>query len=167
MSNPNDKVIIRLNADAMNQLFPEGTQARIDLQSAVLNEVSTRFVKGQMTEEIEQHLSLLVAHTAKAVDTEALVKRAFAKKPGWNSQLEVATGSGLALAIGSMVASEFENKLNKMADEAVEKYLPQAMQGIESKVQRVIDSKINEATRELIQKKVNDAVAAAAAVLKG
>jgi phage baseplate assembly protein W len=54
-----------------------------------------------------------------------------------------------------------------MADEAVEKYLPQAMQGIESKVQRVIDSKINEATRELIQKKVNDAVAAAAAVLKG
>lgn len=156
-----NKVILRLNPEAMDALFPQGTQARVDLQASVLTEASKRFVKGQLTDDIKRHLDTLVTGIANKVDFEAIVAGMFSKKPGWNQVLEVKPNTGMQKAIADQVALQFQGSISEMIEREVEARLPKAIEGIEGRIQRIVDEKVAIITHESMRKKVNEAFAAA------
>lgn len=55
---------LKLDTQALNNLFPEGTQARMDLQAAVIKNVVDSVIGKRVTEEIEnmviKHVNLMM-----------------------------------------------------------------------------------------------------------
>ncbi|HBO9199663.1 hypothetical protein [Pseudomonas aeruginosa] len=161
MHNTGERIILRLNASAMNALFPEGTQARVDLQNAVLTEAATKHVKGQLDAETRKYLEALVTTIANKVDAGKMIGEAFARKNHWDSTLSVNPTSPMAAAIAEKVRDEFAKGLEDIIEREVAARLPAAIEGIDARVQQLVDMKVNSITREMMRKKVNEAFAAA------
>lgn len=160
MSHPSDKVMLRLNQPAMNALFPEGSQARIDLQNACLAEASSRYVKRALDDELRTYLDQAVASVVAAVDAPGMIGRAFAKRPHW-SGLEVVPSSEVAKAIAVAVDKRYEELVAQRVNAEVEAALARAVEGLDAKVARLVQIKVDQLTYGLMREKVETAFAAA------
>jgi hypothetical protein len=158
--NIGEQVILRLNTSALNALFPEGTEARVQLQSAVLAEAAGKFVKGQLTEQVTGALKAHVDEATKKIDAEGIMESLFERK-GWQKVLEVREGGGLAVAIKAKVEQVFKDHVETRMVELIEERLTKWQDGMEPSIQKMVDYKVQTITRDTLNAKVNEAFAAA------
>lgn len=84
-------VSLKLDSDAVASLFPEGSQARIDLQSAVITNIASRYLKDATNTQIREAVSQSLGDFKLASD-EAIKKvcNDFAKSSySWNNKLQI------------------------------------------------------------------------------
>lgn len=151
----NNSLIIRLNPDALNSLFPEGSEARVQLQNSVLTQAAGQFVKGQLTPEVQEFLQAAVSKVAAHIDLEQHIAAAFARKNGWSSDLQVKDGSSMATAIAERVRKEFEGKHADRIDALVKDRASLILgtlderieQSINAEVVKIANARINERVR--------------------
>lgn len=84
-------VSLKLDSDAVASLFPEGSQARIDLQSAVITNIASRYLKDASNTQIQEAVAESLTDF-KLVSDEAIknVCNDFAKSSySWNNKLQI------------------------------------------------------------------------------
>ena len=88
---------LKLDTQALNNLFPEGTQARMDLQAAVIKNVVDSVIGKRVTEEIEnmviKHVNLMMPANH---EIEKIVHKEFAdyiqKRYAYSNVFEINSG---------------------------------------------------------------------------
>ena len=147
-----NKVIIRLNIDAMNALFPEGTEARVDLQAAVLREAAGRHVKGQLTDEMRRIIDKRVKEISSEFDVDAEIRKSFTKTGRWADDLTAKPGTPISKAIQSAARMQVEDHIASLISASVKRAVDGLSDKIEDSVSRIADR----LTRDEISKKVRE-----------
>jgi hypothetical protein len=157
----NNSLIIRLNPEALNSLFPEGSEARVQLQNSVLTQAAGQFVKGQLTPEVKEFLTAAVAKVAAHIDLEQHIAAAFARKNGWTSDLQVKDGSNMAQAIAERVKQEFESKHSERVDALVKHRASLILDDLDARIERSINAEVIRVADQRINERVRLALATA------
>lgn len=160
MSNIGEQVILRLNTSALNALFPEGSEARVQLQSAVLAEAAGKYVKGQLTEEITGVLKARVDEVAKAINADGIMASLFERK-GWNNVLEAREGGELVIAIKAKVQQVFKDHVETRMVEMIDARLVEWQELMEPNIRKMVDYKVQAITRDTLKGMVDKAFEAA------
>lgn len=156
-----NKLIIRLNLEALNAMFPEGSQHRVELQNSVLQQAAGQFVKGQLTPEVQKFLETAVSKVAAHIDLEKHISSAFAKKQGWSGSLEVKDGSHMAEAIAVRVRQEFEKKHADRIDELVRHRATLILETLDQRIEQSINAEVIRLADQRINERVRLALATA------
>jgi hypothetical protein len=149
-----NKLIIRLNAQALEALFPEGTEARVQLQNAVLTQAASQYVKGQLSPEVQKYLDAAVSKVAAHIDLEQQIARAFARKQGWNAGLEVRDGSHMAEAIAVRVRDEFSKRHAEHIDKLVKQRAALILETLDQRIEQAINAEVVRVANKRIQERV-------------
>lgn len=160
------KCVLKLNTPVLNALFPEGTEARVQLVNAALTEVTNSYVKTALSQHVQDHLRLLTQDVKKATDVTAIVKKYFDDGNGlWNSVVTPKAGTKLTDAIARAIESAFESRLMALVNERVEARVANYEATLEFKVDNAIKQRVDRLTADAIQKRVDAAVNAARAAM--
>lgn len=159
-SNPHD-LVVRLNLEAMNALFPEGSQARVELQNAVLTQTTGKYVKQMLTSELKAVVDTAVGQTVKDINVPAMIREQFAISPNWIADLVVVPGSRVEDSIRKNVQAQFDNTITEIVQASVAAHLETHLQQVEKRVDEEVAKQITKITQELLTRKVNDAIEAA------
>lgn len=151
-----DKTIIRLSADAVDRLFPEGTDARVQLQQAVLSEVAGRFVKTSLDERLRAELTTLIKQTVAGADLDELVAEHFLRK-GYAGDLVPRPGGRVAQAIGEAVRQKVTDEFHEYVAKCVDANLADAVQRANEFAEHVVRRHINDGTAGFLKEQVNAA----------
>lgn len=155
-----DTTIIKLSADALDRLFPEGTDARLQLQHAVLAEAANRYVKGALTDDIRKYLRDIVATASAELNADKLIAEAFKPFAHWSQTLEVKPDSNIGKTIAESVKEAHRigasNLARDMAREAVEAIVDTAH--LRGEIARHISDQLGSQVRKDIAKRVEAAL---------
>lgn len=124
-------VELKLDTAAVNALFPEGTQARVDLQQAVINNIT----KNLLSKHIDQDIKDKVVEAAKELglqyNFQELVQKelgTYLDRRGWASTYPIQESRKAELAksirqqVSTVASSEFNALSKQITDEAVENF---------------------------------------------
>lgn len=156
-----NKLVIRLNLEALNALFPEGSDIRVELQNSVLTQAASQYVKGQLTEETKKYLDVAISKVAACIDVEQYIASAFARKQGWNGGLELRDGSAIAEAIAVRVRREFEKKHSDRIDEVVRNRASLILDSLDQRIEKSINAEVVRLADNRINERVRLALATA------
>lgn len=151
-----DKTIIRLSADAVDRLFPEGTEARVQLQQAVLSEVAGRFVKTSLDERLRAELTTLIKQTVAGADLDELVAEHFLRK-GYAGDLVPRPGGRVAQAIAEAVRQKVTDEFHEYVAKCVDNQLAEAVEKANEHAEAVVRRHINHRTADFLKHKVDEA----------
>lgn len=158
-----NNLTLRLNFEALDALFPEGSQQRVELQNSVLTQAAKQYVKGMITPEISKFLEVTVAQVAARMDFLPEIANAFAKKQGWNTGLELKDGTDMAKAIADRVFLEFNKKHSELIDRLVSERAEKILSQLDADIDRVVNAEVvrvaNKRIQERVQQALNTAVA--------
>ncbi|MNQ65048.1 hypothetical protein D3C85_794930 [compost metagenome] len=152
--------VIRLDASALNTLFPEGTQARLELQNHVLCTVAKQFVRGALTEDVKSYLTQLSKDAAAELDVPSIVHRHFTsvKDPNsqWSFMLKVdeRMSSALVRAAREAFETEVEDKAEVLLKERVERYVTT----LDTRLGDALTRTLNRAEKEAFETRVAQAM---------
>lgn len=160
---------IKLDTHAVRQLFPEGTEARAQLQQSVINNVVKEMVlkdsNNKIREKIQAEINLLGARipdVAQAVKTQL---NSFFTKKGWegfqstlefDAHVRKEAERQVQIAVGDVI-----QRLVKKATENIERQVTLAVESSAQRAQQVVVDQINHNFKEImnkaIQAKINEA----------
>lgn len=158
------KCVLKLNTPVLNALFPEGTEARVQLINAALTEVTNTYVKTALSQHVMDHLRTLTQEVKQATDITAIVKQYF-DNGAWSSVAKLKAGTKLTDAIARAVESAFEDRLMSLINERVEARVANYESTLEYKVEQAVKQRVERLTTDAIQKRVDAAVNAARAAM--
>lgn len=151
-----DATIIRLSADALDRLFPDGTDARLQLQQAVLGEVAGRYIKAALGEHQKAYIDGLVRRIASAADLDKLVSDSFLKQ-GYAGRLVPNPSGSVAAAIAEAVSSKVTDAIHDYIAKCVDESLAEAVEKAKETAEYIVHKHINNETADMLNKKVQDA----------
>lgn len=159
------KCVLKLNTPVLNALFPEGTEARVQLINAALTEVTNTYVKTALSQHVMDHLRTLTQEVKQATDITAIVKQYFDYSGLWNATTKLKVGTKFTDAIARAVESAFEDRLMSLITERVEARVANYEDTLEYKVDQAVKQRVERLTTDAIQKRVDAAVNAARAAM--
>lgn len=122
-------VEIKLDTNAMNALFPEGTEARVNLQKAVIaNFAKTNLKPSQV---VQKEVMAEIDKEAKKI-TEEVLRELQVKGPirGWTDTW--------------ILKPEFEANIRKVIKEKIDQMIHSAVCAAEENVARIVKSRIDD-----------------------
>lgn len=160
------RVILKLNTSVLNALFPEASEARVQLQQAVLAELTRATIKGAITGDLAEFLKRFTDEVNKGIDKKGIVESFFTSSGSyWNRTIDLkpdtAITKALTQAATSAIEQQFFNALENAAEARVQLYIDQ----LESKVEYAVKQRIDRLTSDAINARVTAAVDAARATL--
>lgn len=151
-----EKTIIRLSADALDRLFPEGTEARVQLQQAVLSEVAGRYIKAQMTGQMKAHIDEMIRRIHGAAELDEMVADSFLRQ-GYAGNLVPRPNGTVAQAIGEAVRQKVTDEFHEYVAKCVDANLADAVQKANEFAEHVVRRHINDGTADFLKEQVNAA----------
>lgn len=148
-------ISLRLDPKALEALFPEGTQARLDLQQSVLNEVSKRVIKGIT----QQQLLTLLTPIVEEVKKEIVGELFFKDNKFFGSSLTLTTQQKDILK--NFFKVQLENHINEFLRDEVQDKLDSI------NIKRIISEAQKELEKEVISKFNNNLCKSLEDKLKG
>ena len=155
------RCVLKLNTPVLNTLFPEGTEARVQLQQAVLEEAAKSFVKTSLSNHVSEFLSSLVTKVKNEADIGGVIARYFQTSGGWNSVASLKPDTQLTKALSAAVEKAFDDKFYELLEQRVEAKVADYVNRLESRVDYAVNQRLDRLTNEAIQKRVEVAVNAA------
>lgn len=159
------RCVLKLNMNVLNALFPEGTEARVELQQAVLAEVSRTFVKNSLSAEVQTYLRTLTQEVNQAINVKSVVAQYFETSAAWNATTKLKPGTDLVKAIANAAETALSDKFYQLLNERVEAQVKEYTDRLESRVEYAVKQRIDQLTVSAIQARVAAAVEAARATL--
>ncbi|UYL85020.1 hypothetical protein pEaSNUABM55_00247 [Erwinia phage pEa_SNUABM_55] len=161
-------VELKMDTAALNALFPEGTEARVALQQAVINNITKNLLSKHLNQDIKDQ----VAEAAKALglqyNFQELVQKelgTYLDRRGWASTYPLQESRKEELAksirqqVSTVASSEFHALSKKITGEAVENF----NNGVERKiayalenVQGLATARLNTGWNEIMDKAIAD-----------
>lgn len=140
-----NKIVLRLNTDVVASLFPEGSQARVDLQQAVIAKVIERVV----TKEI-RHIDW---------NLEAQVKNVIAVKlqeMGVTSKWAGSSSTALSPELTNRLRNRAEEEVNLRINEGIRLAVNQAVASLQPRIDKLLEGELTDAIRDLARKALKD-----------
>jgi hypothetical protein len=159
------KCVLKLNTPVLNALFPEGTEARVELVNAALTEVTNTYVKTALTQHVQDHLRTLTQEVKQATNVKAIVEKYFADSGLWNSVTKLQPGTKLVEALARAAENALSDKFYQMLSDKVEAVAKEYEDKLDARVEYAIKQRIDRLTTDAIQKRVDAAVNAARAAM--
>lgn len=155
------KCVLKLNTPVLNILFPEGTEARVQLQQAVLEEVSRVYVKTALSTHVQEFLRTLTQQVKNEADIGAIVATYFQTSGGWNSVASLKPDTQLTKALTTAIEKAFDDKFYALVEQRVADKVFAYEKTLDSKVGYAVDKRVEQLTNQAIQKRVDAALSAA------
>ena len=159
------KCVLKLNTPVLNVLFPEGTEARVQLQQAVLAEVSRTFVKNSLSADVQAYLRTLSNEVSQEIDVKSVVQKYFETSAAWNSTTKLKPGTGLVKAIATAAENALSDQFYQTLNDRIEAQVKEYTDRLDSRVEYAVKQRIDRLTTDAINARVNAAVDAARAAL--
>lgn len=153
-----NSMIVYLNQEGLNTLFPEGTQARIQLGEAVLAKAIGTHVKGLLVPQIADEIGRQVKEAVKLVKVEDMIRENFTKS-SWYDPHKLLRDSKLDVAIKEAVSNAFSEATLELVTKAVDAKLEAVTTDIERRVNYEVDRRLAGITNEMVKARVNEALA--------
>lgn len=159
------KCVLKLNMNVLSALFPEGTEARVELQQAVLAEVSRTYVKQALSADVQNYLRTLTQEIKQSTDVKGVVAKYFDTSAAWNSVTKLKPGTDLTKAITTAVENGLSDQFYQALSDKVEAVAKEYEDKLEARVEYAVKQRIDRLTTDAIQKRVDAAVNAARAAM--
>lgn len=136
-------VELKLDTAAVEKLFPEGTELRVNLQQAVVNNIAKRALERQVSHDIDNAIRRHVQQECGMYDLSEMVKKELEKNiqiNGWN-QPDTVTDNA-ANKIRGQVTRHVENlattEFNKLIDDILDKATERMKASIDRKIAQAL-----------------------------
>jgi uncharacterized membrane protein YheB (UPF0754 family) len=159
------RCVLKLNTPVLNALFPEGSEARVELISAALTEVTNTYVKSALSEHVQDYLKTLATKVKNESDIGGIVAKYFQTSGGWNSVASLKPDTQLTKALTAAIEKAFDAKFYALLEERIEAKVKDYTDKLDSRVEYAVKQRIDRLTTDAIQARVNAAVEAARAAL--
>lgn len=153
-----NSMIVYLNQEGLNTLFPEGTAARIQLGEVVLAKAIGTHVKGLLVPEVSAEIAKQVQEASKLVNVEALIRENFSRT-SWYDTHKLIADQKLDIAIKTAVANAFSSAIIDVVENAVLAKVETFTADIERRVGYEVEKRLNGITNDLVKARVNEALA--------
>lgn len=150
-------VELKLDTAAVNALFPEGTQARVDLQQAVINNVVTGILSKRIDEVLVKQIHTAVLDMGLETSLRTLVQNeleAYLKKRSWNTRSDLLTDISKT-TVKAAVDQEVKNLSASLFDEIIKECTEKAKKTFSDGMKRKIDYAL-ENSQEHFAARLND-----------
>lgn len=154
------RMTLKLNTPVLSALFPEGTEARVQLQQAVIAEFARQTARQALSDEAKDYLHQLSKEVANHFTLEQLVKQYFSGG-SWNNPLKVSEGGSLYKAIAELVKTSFDQRFYELAQSAAEKATAEYLDRLDARVKYAVKQRVELLTTNAINARVTAAVEAA------
>lgn len=142
-----DKTIIRLSADALDKLFPEGTEVQLQLQQAVLSEVAGRYIKAALSEHLKTYIDSMVKQIATTVNIDQMVAESFHYQHlSHDWRLVPKVDGRVAKAISEAVREKVTDNIHDYIAKCVDEQLAKAVEDVKAHAEYVTKYHINNET---------------------
>ena len=149
--------VIRLDANAVALLFPEGSEQRVEITNAVAAELTKKLFK----DEVAKHISANYAELSRKVDetVKSSIKEYFSFR-GWpnekyslTNQVELKIRDAVGVEVEACVNAHMKTKLNECLPDMIARHLGSAeqRQGFKSTVNRLVRDDIREAVSQALR----------------
>lgn len=136
-------VELKLDTAAVEKLFPEGTELRVNLQQAVVNNIAKRALERQVSHDIDNAIRRHVQQECGMYDLSGLVRTELEKNiqnNGWNKPDTVKDHA--ADKIRGQVTRHVENlattEFNKLIDDILDKATERMKASIDRKIAQAL-----------------------------
>lgn len=147
---------LKLDTAALSALFPEGSEARVNLQQACTENFARRHFRG-LGEDVLRRLDVFRAEALAEIESKYTTQ-----KNGWGPQV-------LSDSLREKMAAEVEKSVNQCFSDQVNACVAKAIDefDLESKIRRLLDSQIenfaNRAAQRLVEERFKQAMKAISA----
>lgn len=157
---------IILNPEAVNALFPEGTEARLELQRTVLRKLSEQYLKNigiqdlgpQIRSDIAIARDELSRARRVAVD-EALKNEGF--RTGWGMELNTEAKQAIANAVREQITATVNKAIADQIEARLDKIGGVIRHDVDAAVNRTTEAEVTRVVKERIQAVIEKLGAAA------
>jgi hypothetical protein len=153
-----NSMIVYLNQEGLNTLFPEGTPARIQLGESVLAKAIGTHVKGLLVPDVIAEISKQVREASKLVNVEALIRENF-NRTSWYEPQKLIAGSKLDVSIKIAVENAFSSAIIEVVEKAVLAKVEALTSDIERRVSYEVEKRLSGITNDMVKARVNEALA--------
>lgn len=136
---------LKLDTAAVEKLFPEGTELRVNLQQAVVNNIAKRALERQVSHDIDNAIRRHVQQECGMFDLTNLVSKELEKhleKSGWRD-FKVSDNAN------HIVRNAVEQKVHQVSDEVFNRVINKALEEATERAKESIDRKIAYALNNL------------------
>lgn len=146
---------LKLDTAAVEKLFPEGTELRVNLQQAVVNNIANRALNRKISHDIDNAIRKHVQEECGMFDLTTLVAKDLEKyieKSGWK-EFKVNDNAN------TNVRNAVEKKVHEVSDEVFNRLINKAIDDATERAKESIDRKIAYALSNLegmIAKRLNE-----------
>lgn len=152
----NNQLLLRLNSQALNDLFPEGSQARVNLQQAVVAEFVSKNIKPKnFGEDIQQQIESATEDVKKTINgakvsvTNAMLKELGVVKGGWGE-----------IVLNDEIKQKINDAVKQTIDMQVQSAINAHIADKVSKLSGAIEHNVQAAVGRMVNKEIGDAVKA-------
>lgn len=132
---------LKIDTAALISLFPEGSEVRLELQQAVINEVSRNIIDRNVSALNAQVKAACLAHFERVLATEG-IKHAY---NGWQLSEPVKT------AIGDQVKSLFSKEVSKAIDAVAQPALDEIRRKLDAQLETGLRARLDALAREALR----------------
>lgn len=150
--------VIRLDRNAIDALFPDGSEARVELQRAVLSTVikQSMHVKSpaQIQAMIEKELLAIHADTRKLIaESSASVAAEWFRKIWGEHLLTSDRKMAVRKAVEDSMAEHLTETINSAVSESKEAVISRAAKNAERDIQRIVDATVKQSIDEAVKQR--------------
>lgn len=159
-NNIDSRMVLKLNTQTLNALFPEGTEARVQLQQAVVAEFAKKTARNSLDDAATTYLNALSKQVANKDALEGLVKSLFERESHpWNrGKLRVKEGGDLATAISDAIKEGLDSKFRELIKQTVAEQIDDWKSKIGPSVEYAVRTNVEHITKAMIKEKVDAAL---------
>jgi len=151
-------ITLKLDASALNALFPEGYEARVELSHAVLNQAAQQYVKGGVSKEVAEYLTSHLAGAANMFD-DAIRRQLRAYHSG---KTVIGEGQPLHHILQESVKKALEQNVAVCIQDVTDKMVANALADLDARIQSVVDYKVALEINTRVDKRLKAVLAEAA-----
>jgi hypothetical protein len=153
-------VTLKLDHEAIQALFPEGSEVRVQLQNHILSTAAKQFVKGALTDDMREYLRTLVAATTQELDYKALVAEYFqGGHLGPLGKVHVPDGSPLATALADAARKAFRDNVVSRVTTLISELSAEYEAGLDQRVTTAVEGALDLAERREFERRIHARVA--------
>lgn len=161
MNTSRQQILLRLDASAVTAIFPEGTEARVNLQNAVIAEFVRKNIKpsllGQdVADQIER---------ARADALNAIKKRADDAKHTYLAELGVSVDGYSRVLLSDSVRSKIQESAKMAVHIEINSVIREQVNAAAEKLRGTIDHDAKAAVNRLVDSEIREAVKARVAAI--
>lgn len=153
-------ITLKLDASALNALFPEGSEARVELSHAVLNQAAQQYVKGGITRAVSEYLDKHLVSAQTQFDDA--IRRQLTTC--FNGKTVIGTGQPLHHVLQASVKQALDSNVAKLIQDVSDKLVAEVAADLENRIRTVVDYKMGAELNAQVSKRLNEVLAKA---LKG